>query len=103
LVISGFSLRVSARLVGGGRGWAKAKLLALKSRCAFAHDDWAAHEVEFVNQIIGQQVVPKCVAAKYQAVVARLAFAFGNLRVRVSATMAMGSSATGAQNPLTLS
>jgi hypothetical protein len=45
----------------------------------------ADHQVEFVNQIIGQQIVPECVAAKDQDVVAGLALEFGELLVRVCA------------------
>jgi hypothetical protein len=52
---------------------------------ACAYDDLADHQVEFVNQIIRQQIVPEYMAAKDQDVFAALAFEFGNLLVSGSA------------------
>jgi hypothetical protein len=59
--------------------------LVVEEWSACAYYDGADHQVEFVNQTMGQQVVPECAAAKDQDVFAVLAFEFGNLRVRVCA------------------
>ncbi len=39
--------------------------------------------MEFVNQIMSQQIIPEYVAAEHQDVFAGLAFEFGNLVVRI--------------------
>jgi hypothetical protein len=59
--------------------------LAVEYWCACADDDRADHQVEFVNQIMRQQIVPEYMAAKHQDIIAGLAFEFGDLFVRVGA------------------
>src|SRR6266542_6188128 len=47
--------------------------------------DLADHQVEFVNQIMSQQIIPEYVAAKNQDIFAPLASEFGDLLVSVCA------------------
>jgi hypothetical protein len=56
---------------------------AAEHRRARAQHDRADHQVQFVDQSVGQQVVPERAAAEDQDVFAGLAFEFGDLLVSV--------------------
>jgi hypothetical protein len=61
-----------------GHRWA-----TLEQGYPLACDDWKSREVQFVYQIMRQQVVPENTAQKYQDVSAGLLFECGNLRMRI--------------------
>ena len=57
--------------------------LAHEERDAFAQDDVANHQMDLINQIVRQEIVPERPTPGNQDVFACLAFEFGNLLVRV--------------------